>query len=145
MKLPLVLAILSLNAIAYAGGVSGRIVVEGEVPAAEPLPPGKDVCCQKAGPVDESVVVGPDGGLANVFVSVEPRRGEPQPPSEAPVADEPATLTNHGCAFSPRCPVRFEPCEREVPTLQPVGGTTDAFHQGACYHESTVLEAMVAR
>ena len=50
-----------------------------------------------------------------------------------------------GCAFSPRCPVRFEPCEREVPTLQPVGGTTDAFHQGACYHESTVLEAMVAR
>ena len=102
MKHALALTILSISAIAYAGGVSGRILVEGEAPAAEKLPPGKDVCCQKAGPVDESVVVGPDGGLANVFVSVEPRRGEPQPPAESPVSDEPATLTNHGCAFSPR-------------------------------------------
>ena len=65
-------------------------------------PPGKDACCQKAGPVDESVVVGPDGGLANVFVSVEPRRGEPQPPANGDAPSEPATLTNHGCAFAPR-------------------------------------------
>jgi plastocyanin len=102
MKSPFLLAILSLNAIAYAGGVSGRVVVEGEVPAAEALPPGKDACCQKAGPVDESVVVGPDGGLANVFVSVEPRRGEPQPRANGDAPSEPATLTNHGCAFAPR-------------------------------------------
>lgn len=106
MKHALALTILSISAVACAGGVSGRVVVEGEVPAAEPLPAGKDVCCQKAGPVDESVVVGPDGGLANVFVSVEPRRGEPQPPADSgalgDAPSEPATLTNHGCAFSPR-------------------------------------------
>lgn len=106
MKLILALTFLSITAIACAGGVSGRVVVEGEVPAAEPLPPGKDVCCQKAGPVDESVVVGPDGGLANVFVSVEPRRGEPQPAAASDeaseVPSESATLTNHGCAFAPR-------------------------------------------
>jgi plastocyanin len=102
MKHALALTFLSITAIACAGGVSGRVVVEGDVPAAEPLPPGKDVCCQKAGPVDESVVVGPDGGLANVFVSVEPRRGEPQPPAASKVPSEPASLTNHGCAFAPR-------------------------------------------
>jgi peptide/nickel transport system ATP-binding protein len=50
-----------------------------------------------------------------------------------------------GCAFSPRCPVRFEPCDREVPTLQRAGGSGDRFHQSACYHESAVLQAMVAR
>ncbi|QDV79503.1 carboxypeptidase regulatory-like domain-containing protein [Botrimarina mediterranea] len=106
MKFILALTILSVSAVAYAGGVSGRVVVVGDVPAAEPLPPGKDVCCQEAGPADESVVVGPEGGLANVFVSVEPRRGEPQPPAASDVANsgpnEPVTLTNHGCAFSPR-------------------------------------------
>jgi peptide/nickel transport system ATP-binding protein len=50
-----------------------------------------------------------------------------------------------GCAFSPRCPVRFEPCDREVPTLQGVGESGDRSHQSACYHESAVLQAMGAR
>jgi oligopeptide/dipeptide ABC transporter ATP-binding protein len=50
-----------------------------------------------------------------------------------------------GCAFSPRCPVRFEPCDLEVPTLQGVGGSGDRLHQSACYHESAVLEAMATR
>ncbi|TWT99735.1 hypothetical protein Pla108_06780 [Botrimarina colliarenosi] len=85
-----------------AGGLSGRIVVVGAVPPAEALPPGRDACCQAAGPVDQSVVVGPEGGLANVVVSVEPRRGEPAPPADDAVPEEPATLTNRGCAFIPR-------------------------------------------
>ncbi len=50
-----------------------------------------------------------------------------------------------GCAFSPRCPVRFEPCDLRVPTLEGVSGTSDRFHQGACYHESAVLAAMERR
>jgi len=50
-----------------------------------------------------------------------------------------------GCAFSPRCPVRFEPCDREVPALLPVGGSGDSFHRSACYHESAVLEAIAAK
>jgi oligopeptide/dipeptide ABC transporter ATP-binding protein len=47
-----------------------------------------------------------------------------------------------GCAFSPRCPARFEPCDREVPRLLPVEKTRDAFHQSACYLESAVREAI---
>jgi oligopeptide/dipeptide ABC transporter ATP-binding protein len=50
-----------------------------------------------------------------------------------------------GCAFSPRCPVRFEPCDREVPTLQVAGGSGDPHHRSACYHESAVVAAMAAR
>jgi peptide/nickel transport system ATP-binding protein len=50
-----------------------------------------------------------------------------------------------GCAFSPRCPVKFEPCDRQVPTLQGVGGSGDRLHQSACYHESAVLQAMAVR
>jgi oligopeptide/dipeptide ABC transporter ATP-binding protein len=49
-----------------------------------------------------------------------------------------------GCAFSPRCPVRFEPCDREVPSLQGVSGSGDRFHQSACYHEAAVLQAIGA-
>ncbi len=50
-----------------------------------------------------------------------------------------------GCAFSPRCPVRFEPCDRAVPALLAVGGSGDSFHRSACYHEKAVLEAMATR
>jgi peptide/nickel transport system ATP-binding protein len=46
-----------------------------------------------------------------------------------------------GCAFSPRCPVRFEPCDLAVPTLQAVAGSDDRSHQSACYHEPAVLQA----
>jgi len=34
-----------------------------------------------------------------------------------------------GCAFHPRCPYRFEPCDRDVPQLLPV----DGHHAAACH------------
>jgi peptide/nickel transport system ATP-binding protein len=34
-----------------------------------------------------------------------------------------------GCAFHPRCPYRFEPCDKEVPELLPSNG----FHASACH------------
>lgn len=95
------LGVVAPNAPCVGGGLTGRIVVEGEAPAQRPLPPGRDACCRAAGPIDESVVVGPDGGLANVLVSVEPRRGEAIPPSDGAPRGA-AVLTNRGCAFTPR-------------------------------------------
>ncbi|MGH9336262.1 MAG: ABC transporter ATP-binding protein, partial [Vicinamibacteria bacterium] len=50
-----------------------------------------------------------------------------------------------GCAFGPRCPVRFEPCDREVPSLESVGGSGDGHHRSACYREGAVLAAMGER
>jgi peptide/nickel transport system ATP-binding protein len=34
-----------------------------------------------------------------------------------------------GCAFHPRCPYRFDPCDRDVPELLPV----DGHHAAACH------------
>jgi oligopeptide/dipeptide ABC transporter ATP-binding protein len=46
-----------------------------------------------------------------------------------------------GCAFAPRCPVRFEPCDAAVPSLRPVA---DEFlpHRSACFHNPAVRDAM---
>jgi peptide/nickel transport system ATP-binding protein len=38
-------------------------------------------------------------------------------------------LVPPGCAFHPRCPYRFEPCDRDVPALLPV----DGHHAAACH------------
>lgn len=52
-----------------------------------------------------------------------------------------------GCAFEPRCPERFEPCAREVPSLQPVDGQGPVArpHRSACYHSKAVLDAMTSK
>jgi peptide/nickel transport system ATP-binding protein len=38
-------------------------------------------------------------------------------------------LVPPGCAFHPRCPYRFDPCDRDVPALLPV----DGHHAAACH------------
>ncbi|MEO0531373.1 MAG: hypothetical protein AAF266_12485, partial [Planctomycetota bacterium] len=81
--------------------IAGRFLVLGDVPEPQPLPPGRDACCQAAAPTDESLLVGTEGGLANVIVSIEPRRGEAELPSTPPPS-EPASLANRYCAFTPR-------------------------------------------
>ena len=47
-----------------------------------------------------------------------------------------------GCAFEPRCPVKFEPCARAVPSLEAI--PADAEHASACYKNTAVLEAAKA-
>lgn len=84
-----------------APSVQGRLVVVGAAPEPTALGPGRDACCQDAAPRDQSLRVGPTGGLAGVLVSVEPRRGELKPPASPPPV-EPVVLTNRGCAFEPR-------------------------------------------
>jgi oligopeptide/dipeptide ABC transporter ATP-binding protein len=41
-----------------------------------------------------------------------------------------------GCAFHPRCPYRFAPCDQEVPMLQPAG----LGHSVACHLYPTHIE-----
>jgi peptide/nickel transport system ATP-binding protein len=48
-----------------------------------------------------------------------------------PILGSPPSLVNlpPGCPFHPRCPYRFEPCDKERPPLvAPVGGHADACH-----------------
>jgi peptide/nickel transport system ATP-binding protein len=45
-----------------------------------------------------------------------------------------------GCAFEPRCPVRFETCRSAVPSLLPTSPAPPP-HRSACFHNPAVREA----
>lgn len=89
------------------GSLTGRFVVEGDPPTRADLSLGNDPVCHAVKPVDESVLVGKQGGLANAMVYLRPPRGSelPLPPGDAARTAQPAELTNRQCAFSPRVAV----------------------------------------
>ena len=79
--------------------VTGKIVFEGAVPAAEKFKMSADAYCAKQHPGEvkkEDVVVGPDKGLANVFVYVKSGISGTYPPPTAP-----AVIDQHGCTYHP--------------------------------------------
>lgn len=85
---------------AAAGGaaVTGSVKLSGTPPAAQAVKMSADPVCQQQhqSPVmSEEVVVGPQGGLKNVFVSV---KGAP-PSASAPAT--PVTLDQTGCWYTP--------------------------------------------
>lgn len=91
--------------VAGYGTFKGRVVVTGSVSPLPPLlaqgAPTKDaICAQKEIP-DESVVVGPNNGLANVFIYLKKVPGGeiPPAPTDAFVVDQ------NGCRFAPHAAV----------------------------------------
>src|SRR5512141_2504032 len=82
-----------------SASVTGKIVFEGAVPAAEKFKMSADAFCAKSHPGDvakEVVVVAPDKGLANVFVYVKSGiSGTYPPPATAAVIDQ------KGCTYHP--------------------------------------------
>lgn len=82
-----------------SASVAGKIVFEGAVPPAEKFKMSADAFCAKTHPGDvskEVVVVGPDKGLANVFVYVKSGiSGTYPPPATAAVIDQ------KGCTYHP--------------------------------------------
>ncbi|MGH3925640.1 MAG: oligopeptide/dipeptide ABC transporter ATP-binding protein, partial [Pseudonocardiaceae bacterium] len=60
-----------------------------------------------------------------------PRLDEEQKERLNPIRGLPPSLilVPPGCAFHPRCPHRFDPCDRDVPELLPV----DGHHAAACH------------
>lgn len=85
---------------ATAGSISGSIKFEGTPPAAETIRLTKD-CAPGPGPnpQSEAVLVGPTGGLQNVFVYV--REGlDPAYTFDTPT--KPAELKQTGCIYRPR-------------------------------------------
>src|SRR5664279_877621 len=82
-----------------SASITGRIVFEGAVPAAEKFKMSADAFCAKQHPGDvakEDVVIGPDKGLANVFVYVKSGiTGTYPPPAAAAVIDQ------RGCTYHP--------------------------------------------
>ena len=87
------------------GTITGKFVFDGKAPVAAALDVNKDTeFCGKHGLKNESIVVGADGGLANVAIWVYISRGKSGPavhPSYAAKAKETAVVDNKNCAYAP--------------------------------------------
>ena len=89
------------------GKLKGKFVYDGTAPAPVALKIDKDPACCVVKHNDESLVVGPDGGIANVVVYV---RTAKVPVSPEYAADEKATVKfdNKTCRFEPHVlPIRL--------------------------------------
>ncbi len=86
---------------AFAGEISGTVKWEGSVPKMRPIKMEADAACtahHSETPTSESLVVGANGGLANVLVRVKsglPAGKTYSPPAEAAVIDQ------KGCMYIP--------------------------------------------
>lgn len=93
------------------GELRGRFVYVGNPPERKKLKVDKDVdCCGKYDIRDESLMVGPEKGLGNVFVYVR-TRGIPVPSDLAQRVPKRVTLDNHECIFKPHCMAIWYPVQ----------------------------------
>ena len=85
------------------GDLIGRLAYDGEAPPREKLVVDKDIeCCGKFDIRDETLMVGEDGGLQNVYVYVRTKKPTIAPELEESV-EEQVTLDNRDCIFMPHC------------------------------------------
>jgi plastocyanin len=83
---------------ATAGTITGRISFAGTPPTPTPIKMGSDPYCEKQGAaVTETVVVGADAGLKNVFVYVKDGLGD----LRFPVPATPVVLDQKSCRYVP--------------------------------------------
>lgn len=83
------------------GDLVGKFVYGGTPPERKKLKVDKDLqCCGKFDIRDESLMVGPDGGLANVYVYLRDRKVEICP-ELVETAPKRVTLDNRDCIFRP--------------------------------------------
>jgi hypothetical protein len=120
---------------ATAGSVTGRVLFTGKKPPRKKIDVSEDPQCaqmQASGLYDESVVVNPDGSLANVFVYVKQGlEGKTfEPPKEAVVIDQ------KGCRFGPRVlgiqtaqPLNVSNSDPVTHNIHPLAQTNRAWNQ----------------
>ena len=85
------------------GDLVGRLVYDGPSPDRKKLKVDKDLdCCGKFDIRDESLMVGSDGGLANVFLYARTRNIQVCPELEKNVPKR-VVLDNRDCIFMPHC------------------------------------------
>lgn len=107
------------------GTLSGRFIYDGKAPAPEAITPVKDQeVCGKHPLVDESLVVGPDGGLANVFVWVRTKNVKVAPEYEK-TANDKVVLDNKDCRFEPHCLSMRTSQQLEIKNDDPVAHNTN--------------------
>lgn len=82
------------------GNLSGQFIYDGKQPKDKPIDTGKEPLCSKHQVVDESLVVGKDGGLANVVIFVSSKKVKVNPGLKKELP-EMVVLDNKGCRFEP--------------------------------------------
>ncbi|MCG8584915.1 MAG: hypothetical protein MI757_09410 [Pirellulales bacterium] len=102
------ISVVVLSSSAWAaewGTLKGRFVLDGKAPAPAKLAIAKDkeACCADGCPTDDSLLVGPDGGLANVVIYVRTKKGDKIAvhPDYVKDADAKLVLDNKNCVFVP--------------------------------------------
>jgi hypothetical protein len=99
----LVLFAATTSAAAEWGSLKGRFIVDGTPPARAPLNAGSEQFCIGQKPVDETVMVGENGALANLVIYISLARGATieTHPDYAELATKPVELDNKNCHFEP--------------------------------------------
>ena len=108
------------------GSLKGRFAVDGAAPEMKALDASKEPFCIQHHPMDQSVLVGDDGGLANavVFIKLGRRDKLEVHPDYAASLDEPAVLDNHGCSFVPHVLLIRTGQQLVIKNSDPVGHNT---------------------
>lgn len=85
------------------GTLKGQFVIDGTPPKLNPLAVTKDQFCIDKKPVNETVIVGDDGSLANVLIYLRAGRGDKieAHPDYAALLSEAVELDNKNCHFVP--------------------------------------------
>ncbi len=119
------------------GTLKGRFLYDGKVPGQKKLNISKDVeVCSKHTPMDESLVVDADGGLANVTVYIRPKRGSKIKvhPDYAKTQEDKVVLTNNSCRFEPHLTLMRTTQTLTLKNEDPVGHNTKAdFFKASSY------------
>jgi hypothetical protein len=132
------------------GTVKGRFVVDGDVAPPKPLNASAEAFCVEHKPMEKSVLVSDDGGLANAVVYLRGGRGGKVDihPDYASTAEEPVTLDNHYCEFKPHVALLRTTQPLEIKNSDPVGHNTKielkknaSFNQTIPAHASITFKA----
>lgn len=111
------------------GNLKGRFIVTGAPAPNKITVSGDDVAyCGNFTLVDESVLAGPDGGLANVVLMLYTKRGDdpPQPHKQyAAAADSSVVMNNTMCRFVPRVTLLRTSQTLEIKNSDTVGHNTN--------------------
>jgi hypothetical protein len=93
--------VLSLAATAHAqwGNLKGQFIYNGKAPEPKKLDTNKEPTCVPHNLIDESLIVGPDGGIKDVVIYVRTKGVKINPALANPPAR--AELDNKNCRFEP--------------------------------------------
>jgi plastocyanin len=108
------------------GSIKGRFVLDGPPPTLTPLVVNKDQYCIDKKPVNQTVVVGDDGGLANAVVYIYLGRHDKIDinPEYTAQMSEPVELNNSGCSFHPHVVLVRAGQTLDIKNSDPVGHNT---------------------